>query len=96
LRPAGRPVAPTCRVNYRCSCTPASPPVTDEARAALSAADQERLADLIAAYLASRTPEPAFTEDELPEIMRRHDEPFDRFAAEEVMAFCQRVRGLRR
>jgi hypothetical protein len=38
-------------------------PFIDEVRAALSAADQDRLADLIEAYLASRTPEPAFTDD---------------------------------
>jgi hypothetical protein len=68
-------------------------PLIDEARAALSAADQDRLADLIEAYLASLTPEPAFTEEELAEIRRRHDEPFDPAPDDEVREFFARHRG---
>jgi hypothetical protein len=68
-------------------------PLIDEARAALSAADQDRLADLIETYLASRVPEPGFTEDELAEIRRRHDEPFDPATDDEVREFFARHRG---
>jgi hypothetical protein len=68
-------------------------PLIDEACAALSAADQDRLADLIEAYLASRTPEPDFTEHELAEIRRRHDEPFDPAPGDEVREFFARHRG---
>jgi hypothetical protein len=68
-------------------------PLLDEARAALTAADQDRLADLIAAYVATHVPQDDFTEDELAELKRRHDEPFDPAPDHEVMEFFARHRG---
>lgn len=65
----------------------------DEARAALSAADQDRLADIIAAYVASHAAAADFTEDELAELKQRHDEPFDPAAENEVREFFARHRG---
>lgn len=67
--------------------------ILDEARAALSAPDQDRLADLIAAYVASHAAAPDFTEDELAELKRRHDEPFDPAPEAEVRDFFARHRG---
>jgi hypothetical protein len=67
--------------------------VLDEARAALSAPDQDRLADLIAAYIASHAAPADFTEEELAELKRRHDEPFDPAPEHEVREFFDRHRG---
>jgi hypothetical protein len=67
--------------------------ILDEARAALSADEQDRLADLIAAYLATHAEAPAFTEEELAELKRRHDEPFDPAPEHEVREFFDRHRG---
>lgn len=67
--------------------------VLSEARAALSAPDQDRLADLIAAYVASHAAPPDFTEAELAELRRRHDEPFDPAPEHEVREFFARRRG---
>lgn len=67
--------------------------ILDEARAALSAPDQDRLADLIAVYVATHAAPPDFTEAELAELKRRHEEPFDPAPAEEVRAFFARHRG---
>lgn len=65
----------------------------DEARTALSAADQDRLADLIAAYVASHADPANFTEAELEELKRRHDAPFDPAPEEDVKEFFARHRG---
>jgi hypothetical protein len=51
--------------------------ILDEARTALSAPYQDRLADLIAAYVESHAAPPDFTKEELAELKRRHDAPFD-------------------
>ena len=67
--------------------------ILDEARAALSAPDQDRLADLIAAYVASHAAPPDFTEEELAELKRRYDEPFDPAPDREVREFFARHRG---
>jgi len=67
--------------------------ILDEARAALSAPDQDRLADLIAAYVASHAAPPDFTEEELAELKRRHDERFDPAPEHEVREFFARHRG---
>jgi hypothetical protein len=67
--------------------------ILDEGRAALSAPDQDRLADLIAAYVASHAAPPDFTEEELAELKRRHDEPFDPAPEHEVREFFARHRG---
>ena len=65
----------------------------DEARTALSAPDQDRLADLIAVYVASHAAPADFTEEELAELKRRHEEPFDPAPVDEVRAFFARPRG---
>lgn len=76
--PNARPSSAPCRGNR---CFRPSPPhpcpmnarldlVLDEARAALSAPDQERLADLIAAYVASHAAPPDLTAEELAEPKR--------------------------
>jgi hypothetical protein len=67
--------------------------ILDEARAALSADAQDRLADLIEAYVATHAAAPAFTADELAELKRRHDEPFDPAPEHEVREFFARHRG---
>jgi hypothetical protein len=67
--------------------------ILDEARAALSSTDQDRLADLIAAYVASHAATPDFTEAELAELKRRHAEPFDPAPEHEVTEFFARHRG---
>jgi hypothetical protein len=67
--------------------------ILDEARAALSASDQDRLADLIAAFVASRAEPPDFTDEELAELRRRHDEPFDPAPDHEVREYFARHRG---
>jgi hypothetical protein len=67
--------------------------ILDEARAALSADEQDRLADLIAAYVATHADTPDFTEDELAELKRRNDEPFDPAPEHEVREFFARHRG---
>lgn len=69
----------------------------DEARAALSAAHQDRFADIVAAYVASHAAPADFTDDELAEMKRRHDEPFDPAPEHEVREFftlpCASVRN---
>lgn len=65
----------------------------DEARAALSQADQDRLAELIAAYVGNHAAPLALTENELAELKRRHDEPFDPAPEHDVRAFFARYRG---
>lgn len=67
--------------------------ILDEARAALSSAEQDRLADLIAAFVASRAEPPDFTDEELAELKRRHEEPFDPAPDHEVREFFARHRG---
>jgi hypothetical protein len=67
--------------------------ILDEARAALSAAEQDRLADLIAAYVASHAEPPDFADEELAELRRRHDAPFDPAPDHEVREFFARHRG---
>ncbi len=64
-----------------------------EARAALSATDQDRLADLIAAYVGNHAGPLPLTEDERAEMKRRHDEPFDPAPEHEVTEFFARHRG---
>lgn len=64
-----------------------------EARTALSAPDQDRLADLIAAYVGNHTGPPAFTDEERAEIRRRNDEPFDPAPEHEVREFFARPGG---
>lgn len=66
--------------------------ILNEARAALSTSDQDRLADLIAAFVASRAELPD-TDAELAELKRRHDEPFDPAPDHEVREFFARHRG---
>ena len=65
----------------------------DEARAVLSDADQDRLADHIEAYVSSRAELPALTEAQREELRRRFEEPFDPAPQEEVEAFFARHRG---
>jgi hypothetical protein len=60
-----------------------------EARTALSTEAQDQLADLIEAYAV----DPDFTEAELAELKRRHDEPLDPAPEEEVREFFARHRG---
>lgn len=67
--------------------------ILEEARTALSAPEQEELADLIEAYVANHAAAPAFTEAELAELKRRHDEPFDPAPEAEVREFFARHRG---
>ena len=67
--------------------------ILDEARAALSADAQDALADLIEAYVATHAADPDFTEAELAELKRRHDEPFDPAPEPEVREFFARHRG---
>ena len=67
--------------------------ILDQARAALSATDQDRLADLIAAYVASHAAPSDLTKEELAELKRRHDEPFDPAPEHEVREFFARHRG---
>lgn len=67
--------------------------VLDEARTALSTEAQDALADLIEAYVATHATDPAFTEAELAELKRRHDEPFDPAPEAEVREFFARHRG---
>ena len=67
--------------------------ILDEARAALSAEAQDGLADLIAAYVATHAAAPDFTEEEMAELKRRHDEPFDPAPEHEVREFFARHRG---
>jgi hypothetical protein len=67
--------------------------ILDESRATLSAPVQDRLADLIAAYVASHVATPDFTEEEPAELRRRHDEPFDPAPVHEVREFFARHRG---
>jgi predicted house-cleaning noncanonical NTP pyrophosphatase (MazG superfamily) len=67
--------------------------ILEEARTALSADDQEELAQLIEAYVTNRTEPLDFTEAELAELKRRHDEPFDRAPEAEVREFFARHRG---
>ena len=67
--------------------------ILDEARAVLSTADQDRLADMMAAYVASRAAPPVFTRDEMAELKRRHEEPFDPGPDHEVREFFARHRG---
>lgn len=67
--------------------------ILDQARAELSAADQDRLADLIVAFVASRAEPPDFSDAELAELKRRHDEPFDPAPDHEVREFFARHRG---
>ncbi len=67
--------------------------ILDEARTALSADAQEALADLIEAYGATHAAAPDFTEAELAELKRRHDEPFDPAPEAEVREFFARHRG---
>ena len=66
--------------------------ILDEARA-LSADEQEELADLIEAYIANHAEAPHFTLAELAELKRRHDEPFDPAPEAEVREFFARHRG---
>jgi hypothetical protein len=67
--------------------------ILDEARAAFSADAQDRLADLIEAYVATHAADPDITEAELAELKRRHDEPFDPAPEAEVREFFARHRG---
>lgn len=64
-----------------------------EARTALSPEEQDRLADLIESYVATHSALPAFTPEELAELKRRHDEPFDPAPEHEVTDFFARHRG---
>jgi hypothetical protein len=66
----------------------------DDARAALSTGDQDQLAELFEAYVASHADALTFTEDELVEIRRRLAEPFDPAPDDEVREFFARY-GLR-
>jgi hypothetical protein len=61
--------------------------ILDEARAGLSAAEQDKLADLIAAFVASRAEPPDLTDEEVAELKRRHDEPFDPAPDHDVREF---------
>jgi hypothetical protein len=56
-------------------------------------ADQERLADLIAAYVANHAGPVDLTEAERAELKRRHAEPFDPAPDAEVREFFDRHRG---
>lgn len=67
--------------------------ILDEARAALSDPDQDRLADLIAAYVATHAAPIDLGEAELAELKRRHEEPFDPAPEDEVRALFARHRG---
>jgi hypothetical protein len=65
----------------------------NEARTALSATDQDRLADLIAAYVGNHANPPVFADEERAEIRRRNDELFDPAPQHEVREFFARHRG---
>ena len=65
----------------------------NEARASLSDADQDELAEGIEAYVASRRDLLAMTDEEMAELRRRLDEPFDPAPAHEVEEFFARHRG---
>lgn len=63
------------------------------ARATLPPEAQDGLAALIEAYVATHAADPDFTEAELAELKRRHDEPFDPAPEAEVREFFARHRG---
>jgi hypothetical protein len=65
----------------------------EEARTALSAEEQEKLADLIEVYIANHGPAPDFTEAERAELKRRHEAPFDPAPEAEGREFFARHRG---
>lgn len=67
--------------------------ILGEAQTTLSAAEHDRLADLIAAYVASHAAPPDFTDEELAELKLRHREPFDPAPDDEVTEFFARHRG---
>lgn len=69
------------------------PTLLSEARTALSASEQDALADLIEAYIANHAAAPALSEAQLAELKRRHDEPFDPAPDAEVREFFARHRG---
>ncbi|MFT3974629.1 MAG: hypothetical protein QM699_14595 [Amaricoccus sp.] len=62
------------------------------ARAALSPEAQDGLAALIETYVATHASDPDFTDAELAELRRRHDEPFDPAPEAEVREFFARHR----
>lgn len=66
---------------------------TSEARTALADADQDRLADLIAAFTASHVGAPVLTESRHVGLTRRHAARFDPAPDAEVEAFFARHRG---
>jgi hypothetical protein len=63
--------------------------ILDEARTALSATDQDRLADVIAAYMATRADDPneLLGDAQRAELARRHKSPFEPADPGEVAAF---------
>ncbi len=67
--------------------------ILSEARTARSPDAQDELATLIETYIATHAPAPDFTDEELAELQRRYDEPFDPVPDAEVSEFFARHRG---
>ena len=69
--------------------------ILDQARTALSTADQDRLADVIAAYVATRSADPndLLTDGQRAELARRHGAPFESADPAEVEAFFAKHGG---
>ncbi len=69
--------------------------ILDEARSALSATDQDRLADVIAAYVATRSADPneVLSDGQRAELARRHGAPFEPANPAEVEAFFAKHGG---
>ena len=69
--------------------------ILDQARTVLSATDQDRLADVIAAYVATRSADPndLLGDGQRAELARRHGAPFGPADPAEVEAFFAKHGG---